>query len=236
MFCAQGAKAETFDYSNAGALTNAYAKTMIETVGIAADHRSLSPATPLGMVIGLDVGVVVSGVVVPDEFNAAMNAVGNSQTIPSLLPLPRLLISKGLPLGIDLGASWVGYDGNSILGGEVKWAFLDNAALPTLAARVGYTKAEIAFLETKTWKFDVVASKKFAVIDPYVGLGMQAVSGTVNFPAGDLSPGVESSQSTTAGHVYIGLPLTLAVLRFAAEYDMSFAGYNTFSTKFALSF
>ncbi len=234
-FASAEARASIFDYNNPGALTNDRAKTLIQTIGIAADHRSVASATPLGSVIGLDLGLIVGGVSLPQDFETILGLLGNTQSIPSLLPLPRLSLSKGLPFGVNLTGSWVGFGGMSITAGEAQWTFLDKAVLPNVAVRVGYTRADIDFLETKTWHTDVVVSKKLPVIDPYLGLGLQSVSGRVAFQAGE-APGIDLEQSASSGRFFVGLPITLVFLRLAAEYDKSFAGPSTISARFALSF
>jgi hypothetical protein len=235
-FSVAEARAQTFDYNNPGQLTNDRAKTLIQTIGIAAGHRSVASATPLGSVIGLDLGLIVGGVSLPQDFETVLGLLGNTQSIPSVLPLPRLSLSKGLPFGVNLTGSWVGFGGMSIAAGEAQWTFLDSAVLPSAALRVGYTRADIDFLETKTWHTDVVVSKKLPIIDPYIGLGMQFVSGRVAFQASEVPVGVDINQSASSGRFYVGLPITLVFLRIAAEYDKSFAGPSTISARFALSF
>jgi hypothetical protein len=218
--------------------TGTAAKNMIKTVGIGADYRSYRSATPLGMVIGLDLGVDVTAISVPDEFKTAMSLAGNTADIPTLLPLPRISAHKGLPFGVDIGASYIGYGDYKIVGGEVSYAPLPGGlVLPAVAIRASYNHADLSYIKANTTKFDVVVSKKLAfVFDPYVGAGIQMVKGTLDIPVAQLPTTVSAKQSVTAGHVFVGFPLKLLVVNLTPEFDHSFAGMNTYGMKLSLGF
>ncbi len=225
------------DTTTLDALQASMVESLVKTVAIGADHRAYEPASPLGYVIGLDVGVDATVMSLPDDFKEALTVAGAGTNVPDVIPLPRLNIHKGLPWGVDLGFTYAGFQGNSLIGGDIKWAFLPgNAARPSVDARVSYSSSNLFFLKTKTAKVDVLASKKLGwVLDPYVGMGMQFASGEIQVPVGQ-SLSVSGSHSASAFHMYAGLPIKLAFVKLTAEYDYSFIGMSSFGAKFSLSF
>jgi len=228
--------------TNLSAMTDAFVKSMIETVALGTDFRAYQSATPLGMVIGLDMGLEVTAIKVPQEFTDAMVATGqNAASVPTLLPVPKLNLHKGLPFGIDLGFSYVKYQSYQIIGGSVKYAILaGNLAKPSVATRLSYNNSDLSYIKTRTWKLDVLVSKPIAFLfDPYAGIGYQIGGGTIDFPTGGgtgMPASVQGSQSVSAPHFFVGFPLKLALLKIVGEYDYSFSGFSTFGAKLSLGF
>ncbi len=223
------------------ALTSSGVDSLIKTVAISSDHRAYMPASALGATVGLDVGVEVTAIQLPSDFLSAMAAAGVTSSLPTYLALPKLNFHKGLPRGVDLGFSYVGYQNYKIYGAEVKWAFLRGGmAKPAVAARLSQSYSSLFFMKTRTSKLDLVASKGFALIfEPYVGAGMQVSSGELDVPIGGttgLNASVSGSSSYTAAHYFVGLPINLTLLKLVTEYDYSSAGVKTFGAKVSLSF
>lgn len=218
------------------ALSEELVKTTVESVGIGASHRAMRSATPLGMIIGVDVSGSATLFQVPDDLKAAL-AAAQVQNAPSTIPLPRLSIAKGLPFGVDLGFSWIGDGTNSLIGADIQYAFLQGGlALPSVAARVGMNWANIAYIKTRTTAFDVLVSKSLPIIDPYVGAGYQFVSGSLDAPVGGATGlQVSGKASSSAPHLFVGLPIKLFVLKITGEYDYSFAGISTYGLKVGLA-
>jgi hypothetical protein len=218
--------------------------TIIKTVGVAADHRAYAPATALGLVVGIDVGLDVTYFSLPSEFASALATASGQTTsqLPAGLVLPKLNIHKGLPWGIDVGGTFMSLSSGgtkifSSYGGEVKWAFINSAALPAVAIRGSYSSNTVYFMDTSGLTFDVTASKNLVLIDPYVGLGLQRWSGNINVPAGIPVPsGIALDASGTAFHMYGGLQLKLAILKIVGEARYSTAGLTTFGGKFSIGF
>lgn len=218
--------------------------SLIKTVGVASDHRAYAPATALGVMLGIDVGLDATYFSLPTEFATAL-ATASGQTasqLPSGLLLPKLNIHKGLPFGIDVGGTFMSLSSNgskvfSSYGGEIKWAFINNAALPAVAVRASYSSNSVYFLDTSALTFDVTASKNLLLIDPYVGLGLQRWSGSVNVPATvPVPPGIALDASGAAFHVYGGLQLKLAILKIVGEAGYSTAGLTTLGGKVSIGF
>jgi len=210
---------------NVSGLTNASVESLLRTIAIGADHRSYMPAAPLGTLIGVDVGLDVTGIHIPDEFRQAMQQAGVSSSIPSVIVLPKLSAFKGLPFGIDVGATYVGYQHNRILGAQIQWAFLQGALLaPAMAVRFSQSYVDLFFMKTRVSKLDWVVSKRLGSLDVPIGgpNGLQAnVSGNTSF---------------TSIHAFGGLKLHLSLIKFTAEVDRSFVGLTTFGGKFSFGF
>ena len=226
------------------ALTSGMADSLIQTVAIGGDYRDYMPATSLGMTLGLDIGINLVAFGPPSDFQTAFSTV-TGQTLPSLIPFPRLSIHKGLPQGIDLGFSYFGYTDpagqysiNSY-GGSVKWAFIPGGvASPTVAAKISANYNGFGFINTHTYKLDVIASKNLYIIDPYVGMGLEMWNGSLDFPVsvGPLPINVSGTSSGTNPHFYGGLVLKLLVLKLTGEMDYSTAGVTTYGGKVSLGF
>lgn len=217
------------------------AKDLLKTTAIGSDHRAYMPASALG-IVGFDIGVDVTAIKVSNEFEAAMSAITGSPVSLAVIPVPRLSVHKGLPFGVDLGFSYFKLqDKASLWGGEAKWAFLNGGlVLPSIAARVSYSSSKLWFLETSTFKFDVVASKNFMVFEPYGGLGIQSWSGDLKLDAIQAAvasaAGVSTHASGTSPHIYGGLAMKLLLLRITGEVDYNTSGVTTYGLKASLGF
>ena len=220
--------------------------TMIQTVGVAADYHDYMPATALGLLLGFDIGIDGTYLAFPSSVQqrdrAGLRSVDFADHF-GLLLLPKLNLHKGLPFGIDVGASLSTYSSGgqkvfSSYGGEIKYAFINNMALPTVAVRGSYTSNTLYFLSTSTYTFDVVASKNLILLDPYVGAGLQFWSGSLTVPTGipQLPASVSANASGSNPHVYGGAMLKLAVLRLDGQLDYSTAGFTTFGGKDSIGF
>ncbi len=231
---------DNYDPNNISQLTNAAAEAMIKTVAVGGAHKAYLSARPLGHVIGLDLGITVEGITLPQEFKDGLALVSGTAaaSLPSLVPLPKFSLTKGLPGGIDLGVSFIQYtDVFKSFGAAARFGFESPIGL-WFGGQISGNYTKIYFLSTHTYGLDVVASKSFALIEPYLGLGVQVWSGDVAWSAnaGNVPVGVSAHQSGTSPHVYFGLPLSLLALKITGQIDYSFAGIMTYGAKFALSF
>lgn len=229
--------ASDLDISNFGDFSEKAVQEAIATVGVGGAHSPYMSATPQG-IWGFDIGATLTMIKLPSEFRSTLKDAGAD--IGSGLPLPRLHLSKGLPMNIDFGASFIKANDISLIGFNLQYAVLGGGAvLPAVSVRASYTKSEVVFLETKTFAIDVVASKKLALIfDPYIGVGLQNFSGELNVPssATGLPVGVSDSYKKAAPHFFVGLPIDLAFLTITGQADFSTAGVSNFGAKFSLGF
>ena len=187
----------------------------------ATSYKGISPAEPLG-IIGFDVGVEVSATKM--ENSDLWRKAGADD---STLYLPRVHVHKGLPFGIDVGASLAAAPGSDIkLGGaEIKYAFVSgNVAIPAIAVRAAATRLfGVDQLDLNTRSLELTVSKGFLNVTPYAGIGK--VWGT-------LTPKVAGLRKETpdANKVFAGVNLNLGLANLAAEVDRT-GGNQTVSVK-----
>lgn len=238
MSFAAPAQADNYPISTLSGMTNDSITALIKTTAIGTDHRAYMGAAPMGLVFGLDVGVDGTAINFPQEFVSAMNTVTGSTTFPASTFIPRLNIHKGLPWGVDLGFTYFKYDTYmSLIGGEIKWAMLHGGATPAVALRGSAMFSSLWFLNTSTYKLDVVASQNLAIMEPYVGAGLQMWSGSLQIPGSVPVPaGLVTSANGISPHFYGGLGFKLLILRIGGEVDYSTTGILTYGGKVSLNF
>lgn len=135
------------------------------------------------------------------------------------LSVARVGLRKGLPGGIDLGVSY-----GRALGGDVKlasaeiqYAILKGGLVkPSLSVRVTGTRA----LDSDTYDLDqygaeVLLSKGFTVLTPYVGAGLVRSEGTLD--RGELLPGFQEKETRTV--LYGGVTLNLLLPKITVEIE-----------------
>jgi hypothetical protein len=172
-------------------------------------------AAPLG-VTGFDVwgDVVVAPDFVDEPF--AEIAIDGDLT-GDLLTFYRVGARKGLPWGIDLGAAYtwvVGYD-LELATIELQYGIFDGGPLsPALSVRATGTRSIAGDEEyaLEQYGVELLASKGFTVLTPYLGAGIVRSEG--RFPrSGDLA--VETTQEI----VFAGVVLNLLVPKIAVEVE-----------------
>jgi len=147
------------------------------------------------------------------------------------LPLDALSIArvgarKGLPGGIDLGASFgraVGGD-VELISGELSWAILDGGAVtPALALRLTGTRTTGGgAYDLDLYGAELELSKGFAVATPYVGAGAYVADGTLD--RGALGPRFETDDTAVFAYAGVTVNLLLPKLTFEVEQGEAFQG------------
>jgi len=228
-----------FNPATSIAATTAQVNSLLQLVGVTWAHRAYQPATPLGMLVGLDIGVETTGLSIPADISTALGTFTGS-TPPSFLLLPKLNIHKGLPLGIDLGFSFATFaaSGQTVtsIGGDINWAFISGAALPSIAVRGGFSSNNFWFMQTTTWTLDALISKNLVFIDPYVGGGARFWNGTVSVPVGALPANISASGSGVVPHIFGGLALKMGFFHMTGEADYSTTGLLVYGGKVSFGF
>ena len=153
-------------------------RLLSEDLGAALSYKPLAPAAPLGLT-GFDIGISADATSL--EHVAVLEKV-TSSNVSSTLVVPRIQAIKGLPFGIDIGASYAAVPGSNIklIGVEAKYAILSGSvATPALAVRGSYTRLSgVDQLDFNTKGVDLSLSKGFAFATPYVGVGAVWVTST----------------------------------------------------------
>ena len=135
------------------------------------------------------------------------------------LSVARVGARKGLPGGIDLGVSYGrALEGDiDLLSAEIQYAILKGGLVkPALSLRVTGSRS----MGSQTYDLDqygaeVLLSKGFAVLTPYVGAGLIYSKGTLD--RGPLLPGFEEKE--TRGVVYGGVTLNLLLPKITVEIE-----------------
>ena len=157
-------------------------RLLSEDLGAALSYKLLSPAEPLG-ITGFDIGVSVSATSL-ENVTVLDRVTSSTSSVPSTIIVPRVQAVKGLPFGIDIGASYVAVPGSNIklVGAELKYAILSGSvATPALAIRGSFTKLSgVDQLDFETKGIDISISKGFTLLTPYVGAGTVWVTSTPN--------------------------------------------------------
>lgn len=202
-------------------------KDLSKEVGFALSYFPMAPAEPLG-ILGFDIGVEVTAVDI-NENKGFWNKMGD---FPGMLPVPKLHVQKGLPLGIDIGAiySKVPSSNISLFGGELKWAVLKGGiTMPAVALRGTYTKLSgVDNLDLNTMGYDISISKGFLMFTPYAGVGQ------VNIESKPKNIPLLEKETITETKYFAGLKASLGLLNAVAEAD--FAEVPAYSLKLGLGF
>ncbi|MDD4910968.1 MAG: hypothetical protein PHP57_01605 [Sideroxydans sp.] len=225
---AQPAMAGNVDLSKLGTVQADF-RSLSEDLGSALSYKAISPAESMG-VTGFDVGVELTSTKLSKS--AALWKTVSGSDITSLY-VPKLHVTKGLPLDIDIAAfaSAIPTTGISLFGGELKYAVLPGSvALPAVAVRGAMTKLTgINQLSFDTKSIDVSVSKGFAMFTPYAGIGQVWTTSTP-----DASLGLTAEKFTQA-KTFVGANLNFGLTNFAAEYDKT-GSANSYNVKLGFRF
>ncbi len=204
---------------------------LIKDLGSAMSYRAVTPAEPLGLLLGIDVGLEVTGSKMKNELHGWKTA--TSTNGQDTIYNGKIHVHKGLPLGIDVGAyfSSVAESNMKSLGGEISYAILEGSSVtPALAVRGSYTSLSgVDDLDLNTAGLELSISKGFLMLTPYAGLGAIRYegegTGTNNYKF--------DSESDTLAKYFLGVNFNMGLVNFAAEADKT--GENSsYSAKFGL--
>jgi hypothetical protein len=215
------------DFASVGALSQDEFARLSRDLGAALSYKGVTPATPLGP-IGFDIGVEATDTRI--ENSPAFERAGAGSH--SDLVIPKLHVYKGLFGGLDIGAFIGGAPqvGASVFGADLRYAISDDGlATPAIAVRISGTKAAgLGDMSLATAALDLMASKKFTALTPYVGAGVVRVM--TNMRGANLA-----DENFNKGRLFGGLNLNLIGANLAFEVEKT--GSNTsLSAKVGLRF
>lgn len=148
-------------------------------------------------------------------------------SLPSLLLVPRLHVTKGLFLNLEAVFSVLPggiINSFSTYGGILKWTFLsekDNFD-GSIAVYTGFTKITgLRFYDGNDFEFGIVASRDFVRIKPFLGLGILMARGEVSGAAT-----TDNKANHTSAHLSMGFEweLPLNVTAQIDFFNLNFAG------------
>jgi len=171
LFCVLGFAAQPAfaanNLNNLQALGQGAFRALSEDLGSALSYKPITPSESQG-ITGFDIGVEVTSTKMTKSEQAWRDATGGSSV--SALYVPKLHVSKGLPLDIDIGAFYSAIPTTNIklMGAELRYAILaGGVATPAVAIRGSYTKLSgVDQLAFNTKGLDVSISKGFAMLTP----------------------------------------------------------------------
>ena len=198
-----------------------------EDLGAVTSFKQMQGASSEG-ITGFDVGVNFADTQV-DHKTAWSDATGSNV---SNVPFADVSISKGLPLGFDIGGEYAFVPGSNIhlYGVEARYAIIDGGlAEPAVGIRAGYTHLTgVDDLSFHTTSLDVSVSKGFGPLTPYAGVGEVWTNSSP-----DASTGLTSSNSSNT-EFFAGVSFNFGV-HFALEYN-HLGGNTTYTFKLGFGF
>ncbi|MCC6208523.1 MAG: hypothetical protein IT488_10285 [Gammaproteobacteria bacterium] len=232
MLCgAGGAGAGDNDISLSPSLSQGDFNTLVDELGMVTAYAPFSPAETLG-VTGFELGASLTMARIDDSvWSEALS----DADAPSMLPVPRLMVRKGLPLGIDIGASYTGIpDSNvTIIGGELRKSLIEGTtAVPAVSVLGHFSNLSgVDDLDLSTYGVDLGISKGFAMFTPYGGIGQVWYEGTEHVTGVTLD---SRDSSETRG--YLGMRIGfLPFMNLTAQADFTSA-VNSYTLRLNLGF
>lgn len=164
------AQAVDFDFEiQPGATQGDFEAVAEDLVGIL-NSKSITPAEPMG-VTGFGIGAY--GTYLETDESGAWRRLIDEDV--DQIGVVGVMVQKGLPLGIDVGASyaWVPGADARIFGAELRYAILEGGvATPAIGVRGSYSKLDgLDELDADSYGLDLSISKGFGPLTPYVGIG-----------------------------------------------------------------
>ncbi len=157
---------------------------LADGLGDVLEFPNLGAASPLG-ITGFDVMAAAGGPRVDTDSHWWHLVDGN--TVGGVFYGQRVIVRKGLPARLDVGAQFGQVLGERFWGGELKWALLEGGTVsPAAALRATYSRFAASGVDVDVMEGQFVVSKGFLVVTPYVGVGFRRISAGATF--GDPSP------------------------------------------------
>jgi hypothetical protein len=174
------------------------------------------PAAPLGL-IGFEVYADATYDRTFDDEPFVGTAIDGDLT-GGFLSIARVGARKGLPGGIDLGLSYGKALGGDVklVSAEIQYALIKGGLLsPALSIRVTGTRTSGSDVyDLDQYGAELLLSKGFTVLTPYVGAGVVRSKGTL-----DSSLGSAFEDTETRGIVYGGVTLNLLLPKITFEIE-----------------
>jgi len=184
-----------------------------EDLGAASHYRSVAPPEALG-ILGFDIGVAITSTDVSGE---VYDLASGGDFSGSDLIVPKVQVLKGLPFGLNVGASLgvVPDSDATILGGELRFAIIDGGVLtPSVGVRA--THSQVLGLDTldfHTSAIELSISKGFLMLTPYAGVGYMQSKSTPRSIGGLGNETIEENKFFLGATINLGIALTFELDR-----------------------
>ena len=152
-----------------------------EALGDVVTFPNLATAVPGGVT-----GFQILGAAGGPEVNTSdhwWGYVSHANTVGGVLLGPRVIVRKGLPGRLDVGAQVGNVFGDRFWGGDVRWGFVEGGTLsPAAALRVAYSRLDSSLFDRfEVAEGQLVISKGFLIVSPYGAVGYRRVFGSASF-------------------------------------------------------
>ena len=197
------------DFGSIGALAQDEFRALSKDLGAAFSYKGVTPATALGP-LGFDIGIEATQTKM--EHSSLFALAGESGE--SSLFIPKVHIHKGLFGGLDVGAFVAGAPeiDARLFGADLRYTFIDDGlTTPAVGVRLSGTRATgMGDLKVSTAAIDLMVSKKFTLLTPFVG------AGTVRIQSSAGGTGL-AEERINQGRVFGGLNVNLVAMNLAFE-------------------
>ena len=197
------------DFPSVGDLVQGEFRDLARDMGSALSYKGITPATPLGP-LGLDVGFEVTQTQLEHSRLFSLAGAGAESSVL----IPKIQVHKGLPANFDISAFAGGVTefNAGVFGGALRWTFADQGLVyPAFSARASATKATgTGDLKVSTAALDLLVSKTFTAITPYLGVGTVRTQASV-------SGSRLNEERVNESRFFGGVNLNLVALNFAFE-------------------
>ena len=179
---------------------------LTDVLGDVASFPNLGTAAPGGLA-GFQVVAAAGGPQI-DTNSRWWPYVPHTNLVGDVLVGQRVIVRKGLPARLDVGAQVGKVLGDQFWGADLRWAFMEAGTLqPAAAVRVAYSQIDSSILDRlEVGEVQLVASKGFPIVKLYGAVGYRRVEGRATF--GDPMPLAHSSTRTGATAT-LGAQLTI---------------------------
>ena len=217
-------------FETLGALSPDEFEALAENLAAATHYKSLSPGEPLGL-LGFDIGIELSSTSI-DDSSLFDRASDGDFGYDSVL-VPRLHAHKGLPFGLDVGASigLIPEADLSLIGVELRYSIVEGGvATPSVGLRGSYARTvDAESIDVDGAALELTVSKGFLMLTPYAGAGL------VRSDVEALDVETFDEESVDQRKLFVGLNANLATLNVLAELDRT-GDHTSVSAKFGLRF
>lgn len=220
---------------------DAAATPIVEAFGIGVTGGLYHTAKTHGT-LGFDVGVRTMMVFIPEGKSEILDS-----SDVSLFPVPVIQASVGLPMDFEIMARGFGIkfedETISLFGAGIKKGFgsyIPAPGFPDISAMVAYHRFKAGdILTSRHVSFDVMASKSFVIISPYVGFGYDITSMSLKYtyiePETDIEVPIDQTIKANTGRFTVGLKLSpIPFVNIFADYN--FGKFSQATAGLAVSF
>lgn len=178
----------------------------------------VEPARARGL-LGFDIGIAATAIPIDTEASYWVRAVDEDFTVSDHLPVPRVIVSKGLSFGtVAASYSKVPDTDIAVWGASFDFPLVRGGlATPALTLRGAWAELKgVEQLDLKTYGAELFLSKGFGPLTPYVAVGRAKsdAEGRIDLP--DETTMILTDEGTTERYT-VGVKLSLLVPKIVVE-------------------